>query len=95
MARHLGGHVPRELADGQGRRRRRGGRPDDGSSGLGSPTTTLVLGSDPRPKGTKEPGAAGAAQRADSIMLLRSGGGASAKLSIPRDTLVTIPGHGV
>ena len=28
-------------------------------------------------------------------MLLRSGGGASAKLSIPRDTLVTIPGHGV
>ena len=68
---------------------------DDGSSGLGSPTTTLVLGSDQRPKGTKEPGAAGASQRADSIMLLRSGGGASAKLSIPRDTLVTIPGHGV
>jgi LCP family protein required for cell wall assembly len=68
---------------------------DDGSSGLGSPTTTLVLGSDQRPEGTKEPGAAGASQRADSIMLLRSGGGASAKLSIPRDTLVTIPGHGV
>ena len=68
---------------------------DDGSSGSGSPTTTLVLGSDQRPKGTKEPGAAGASQRADSIMLLRSGGGASAKLSIPRDTLVTIPGHGV
>jgi LCP family protein required for cell wall assembly len=28
-------------------------------------------------------------------MLLRSGGGVARKLSIPRDTLVTIPGHGV
>jgi LCP family protein required for cell wall assembly len=27
-------------------------------------------------------------------MLIRSGGGASARLSIPRDTLVDIPGHG-
>jgi LCP family protein required for cell wall assembly len=67
---------------------------DAGSSGLGSPTTTLVLGSDQRPKGSKEPGADSGSQRADSIMLLRSGGGASAKLSIPRDTLVDIPGHG-
>ncbi len=61
----------------------------------GQPQTILVLGSDQRPKGTKEGGASTSGpSRSDSIMLLRVGGGHSAKLSIPRDTVVPIPGHG-
>jgi len=43
--------------------------------------------------GPPEPGSGGPS-RADSIMLLRIGGGANASLSIPRDTVVDIPGHG-
>jgi LCP family protein required for cell wall assembly len=66
-----------------------------GGVGLTSPQTTLVLGSDRRSPGTREPGATvSGPSRSDSIMLLRSGGGHSAKLSIPRDTVVDIPGHG-
>jgi LCP family protein required for cell wall assembly len=62
---------------------------------LTSPNTILVLGSDARQPGTKEPGAdIGGPSRADSILLIRAGGGKSAKLSIPRDTVVDIPGHG-
>ncbi len=62
---------------------------------LTSANTILVLGSDARQKGTKEPGAdVGAPSRSDSILLIRAGGGGSAKLSIPRDTVVDIPGHG-
>ena len=63
---------------------------------LTSPNTILVLGSDARAKGTKEPGAQtiGQPSRSDSIMLLRIGGGANAQLSILRDTVVDIPGHG-
>ena len=45
-----------------------------------------MLGSDRRP-GEKR-------GRADTIMLMRYGGGKAARLSIPRDTLVNIPGHG-
>lgn len=60
-----------------------------------SATTILVLGSDRRPRGSKEPGASSSGERSDTIMLLRVGGGDSAKLSIPRDTVVPIPGHGV
>lgn len=56
--------------------------------------TILVLGSDARPKNTKEPGGVASGSRADSIMLLRLGGGHSSSLSIPRDTVVDIPGHG-
>jgi LCP family protein required for cell wall assembly len=67
---------------------------DPGGPGLFSPTTTLILGSDARPKGSKEGGAAASGSRSDTIMLMRSGGGKSAKLSIPRDTIVDIPGHG-
>ena len=59
-----------------------------------SPTTVLVLGSDKREKGTREPGARGDAARADSIVLMRIGGGHSSRLSIPRDTVVDIPGRG-
>lgn len=61
-----------------------------------SGSTVLVLGSDARLKGTHERGAnvIGQPSRSDTIMLLRSGGGHSARLSIPRDTVVDIPGHG-
>jgi LCP family protein required for cell wall assembly len=63
---------------------------------LTSPNTILVLGSDARPKGTHEAGAQtiGQPSRSDSILLLRIGGGHNATLSIPRDTVVDIPGHG-
>jgi LCP family protein required for cell wall assembly len=58
--------------------------------------TILILGSDARPKGSKEPGAnPGGPSRSDTIMLWRVGGGHAARLSIPRDTIVTIPGHGL
>jgi LCP family protein required for cell wall assembly len=68
---------------------------DGGGVGLTSPQTTLMLGSDRRTERTQEPGASTSGpSRADSIMLLRFGGGQSAKLSIPRDTVVDIPGHG-
>ena len=53
---------------------------------LTSPNNILVLGSDRRPG--EERG------RADTIMLMRYGGGKAARLSIPRDTLVNIPGVG-
>ncbi len=60
-----------------------------------SPTNILILGSDLRAKGTREPGAATSGpSRSDSIQLLRVGGGRSSKLSIPRDTVVDIPGYG-
>jgi len=63
---------------------------------LTSPNNILVLGSDRRPKGSKEPGAnSSGPSRSDTIMLIRTGGGHSARLSIPRDTVVEIPGHGL
>ena len=57
-------------------------------------STILVLGSDARPKGSKEPGANAGASRSDSIMLLHVGVGSVRKLSIPRDAQAQIPGHG-
>jgi LCP family protein required for cell wall assembly len=63
---------------------------------LTSANDILVLGSDRRPKGSKEPGAdTSGPSRSDSIMLMRVGGGHSARLSIPRDTVLEIPGHGL
>ncbi len=63
---------------------------------LTSANNILVLGSDRRPKGSKEPGAdTQGPSRSDSIMLMRVGGGHSARLSIPRDTVLEIPGHGL
>ncbi len=58
--------------------------------------TVLVLGTDQRPKGTHEAGAntSDKGSRSDTIMLWRIGGGTSRRLSIPRDTLVSIPGYG-
>jgi LCP family protein required for cell wall assembly len=60
-----------------------------------SATTVLVLGSDQRVAGSREPGASTSGpSRSDVMMLIRAGGGHSARLSIPRDTVVDIPGHG-
>jgi LCP family protein required for cell wall assembly len=73
-----------------------------GSTMLVSPETVLIVGLDNRPTsgaGSKEGGLT-ASQRqekyahTDSIMLWRVGGGVSRRLSIPRDTLVNIPGCG-
>jgi LCP family protein required for cell wall assembly len=61
---------------------------DDGGNMLTSANNILVLGSDQRP-GESGP------SRADTIMLMRYGGGKAARLSIPRDTLANIPGTGV
>jgi LCP family protein required for cell wall assembly len=63
---------------------------------LTTPNTILVLGSDARTEGNAEPGAQtiGEPSRSDSILLLRAGGGSNAQLSILRDTVVDIPGHG-
>jgi LCP family protein required for cell wall assembly len=63
---------------------------------LTSANNILVLGSDRRQKNSKEPGAETSGPgRSDTIMLVRTGGGHAARLSIPRDTVVEIPGHGL
>jgi LCP family protein required for cell wall assembly len=63
---------------------------------LTSATNILVLGSDRREKDSKEPGAETTGfGRSDTIMLIRTGGGHAARLSIPRDTVIEIPGHGL
>jgi len=63
---------------------------------LTSANNILVLGSDRRQKNSKEPGAETTGfGRSDSIMLIRTGGGHAARLSIPRDTVIEIPGHGL
>ena len=63
---------------------------------LTSANNILVLGSDRRQKNSKEPGAETSGPgRSDTIMLIRTGGGHAARLSIPRDTVVEIPGHGL
>src|SRR5208283_3438812 len=63
---------------------------------LTSPNNILVLGSDRRQKNSKEPGAETTGPgRSDTIMLIRAGGGHAARLSIPRDTIIEIPGHGL
>jgi LCP family protein required for cell wall assembly len=68
---------------------------DDAGWPLTSANNILVLGSDQRVKGTKEPGASTSGpSRSDSIMLLRVGAGHNSRLSIARDTVVDIPGHG-
>jgi LCP family protein required for cell wall assembly len=62
-----------------------------------SADNVLIVGTDQRPKGTHEAGANtnDAGSRSDTLMLWRIGGGTSRRLSIPRDTAVTIPGHGL
>jgi LCP family protein required for cell wall assembly len=69
---------------------------DSAGYSLTSANNILVLGSDRRQKNSKEPGAETTGPgRSDSIMLIRTGGGHAARLSIPRDTVVEIPGHGM
>ncbi len=67
-----------------------------GGNMLTSTDTVLVIGTDQRPSGSKEPGAntSDAGSRSDTLMLWRIGGGTSRRLSIPRDTVASIPGHG-
>jgi LCP family protein required for cell wall assembly len=61
---------------------------------LPSPQTILLLGSDRRDEATADPTFdPNAPSRADTIMLLRIGGGSFRKLSIPRDSFAAIPGH--
>lgn len=63
---------------------------------LTSASNILVLGSDRREKNSREPGAETSGfGRSDTIMLIRTGGGHAARLSIPRDTVAEIPGHGL
>jgi LCP family protein required for cell wall assembly len=68
-----------------------------GSNMITGTDTVLVLGTDQRPAGTHEGGANthDAGSRSDTIMLWRIGGGTSRRLSIPRDTVADIPGHGL
>jgi len=66
---------------------------------LTSANTILIVGLDTRPRtgpGSKEPGANynNAVANTDTLILWRLGGGVSRRLSIPRDTLVNVPGHG-
>jgi LCP family protein required for cell wall assembly len=67
---------------------------------LFSANTVLIVGLDNRPTtgpGSKEPGSnySEKGARTDTILLWRIGGGTSRRLSIPRDTLVNIPGYGM
>jgi LCP family protein required for cell wall assembly len=64
-----------------------------GGNMLTSTDTVLVIGTDQRPPGSKEPGAFAGGIRSDTMMLWRIGGGTSRRLSIPRDTVVPIPGY--
>ncbi len=71
-----------------------------GGNMLTSANTVLILGIDERPltgPNSKEPGAdhSEAGSNTDTIMLWRVGGGTSRRLSIPRDTVANIPGHGL
>jgi LCP family protein required for cell wall assembly len=66
-----------------------------GGNMVTSTDTVLVLGTDQRPKGSKEPGAFAGGIRSDTMMLWRIGGGVSRRLSIPRDTVAEIPGFGL
>lgn len=60
---------------------------DDSGNLLTSPNNILLFGTDRR---SNVPGPA----RADTILLMRYGGGKAARLSVPRDTLAPIPGYG-
>ncbi|GAW52132.1 MULTISPECIES: LCP family protein [unclassified Nocardioides] len=62
-------------------------------------TTYLMVGSDSRARLSKEERKAlgtgnASGQRTDTIMLLHTGDGPNLLMSIPRDSLVEIPGHG-
>ena len=71
-----------------------------GGNMVTSTNTVLILGTDQRPTagaGSKEPGAnkSDRGANSDTIMLWRIGAGTSRRLSIPRDTVAEITGHGL
>jgi LCP family protein required for cell wall assembly len=69
---------------------------DPAGNPLSTANNILVLGSDRRQQDSREPGAETTGfGRSDTIMLIRTGGGHAARLSIPRDTVIEIPGHGL
>jgi LCP family protein required for cell wall assembly len=69
---------------------------DPAGNPLTSANNILVLGSDRRQKNSKEPGAETTGYgRSDTIMLIRTGAGHAARLSIPRDTVIEVPEHGL
>jgi LCP family protein required for cell wall assembly len=73
--------------------------PDGERPGDQPGTTYLLVGSDSRaglsPEERKELNTGGdVGQRTDTIMLLHTGSGPNLLMSIPRDSLVPIPGHG-
>ena len=57
-----------------------------GGGSLLTGSNVLVLGSDERPKNSKEPGAQGASARSDSIIVMHVGFGSVRKISILRDS---------
>jgi polyisoprenyl-teichoic acid--peptidoglycan teichoic acid transferase len=61
----------------------------------GQPQTIMLLGSDKRPKNSRD-GGAGTGARSDTIILIRldPDKAATAMMSLPRDLKVNIPGHG-
>jgi LCP family protein required for cell wall assembly len=67
-----------------------------GGNMLFSANNVLVIGTDQRPASWKEAGSNynDTGSRSDTLMLWRVGGGVSRRLSIPRDTVAVIPGHG-
>ena len=69
---------------------------DGGGFTLTSANTVLVLGSDARRRDAPDCPAGGCSPpRSDSIVLMRTGPFHGSRLSIPRDTIVDIPGHGL
>jgi LCP family protein required for cell wall assembly len=64
-----------------------------GGGSLLTGSTILVVGSDVRSEETDEPGSGGPG-RADTIQLWHASFGRLRKLSVPRDSLAQIPGHG-
>lgn len=68
---------------------------DGGANLVTDSKVILVIGADRREEGEAEPGAdPDGPARADTLLLIRAGGGAWERLSIPRDTLAEIPGRG-
>jgi LCP family protein required for cell wall assembly len=68
-----------------------------GSNMITGTDTVLILGTDQRPQQWKDAGGnkSDLGSHSDTIMLWRIGGGTSRRLSIPRDTVAEIPGHGI
>ncbi|GAC1321604.1 MAG: hypothetical protein NVSMB25_15510 [Thermoleophilaceae bacterium] len=67
-----------------------------GGGNLFTGSNVLVLGSDLRSKGTKEPGVhTSGPSRSDSILVIHAGFGAVRRLSILRDSRAPVPGHGL